>query len=75
MKSILEQLKSTEDALEYGKNATKDQVRMLKETKEECGKIVKRLMMVGDNKSLNQAVEMGMKAQLCGEALDVSKPE
>lgn len=75
MKSILQRLTCTEDALELGKNATKDELRMLQTLRDECGNMVKRLMKVGDKKSFKEAMEMGMKAQYCREALEVAKSE
>ena len=75
MKSLLQKLNCTEDALELGKNATKDELKMLQVLRDECGNMVKRLMKVGDNKSLDEAVKVGMKAQYCREALEVAKSE
>lgn len=73
MKSLLEQLNCTENALELGKNATKDEVRMLQTLRDECGKMVKHLVKLGDKKSLNEAMKMGTKAQYYREAIEVSK--
>jgi histidinol phosphatase-like enzyme len=75
MKSLLEKLNCTEDALELGKNATKDEVQMLQSLRDECGNMVKSLVKVGDNESLNEAMKIGMKAQYCREALEVAKSE
>ena len=73
MKSILEKLNCTEDALELGKNATKEELQTLQTLRDECGNMVKRLMKVGDNKSLNEAMKMGTKAQYCREALEAAQ--
>lgn len=76
--TILTKLNSTEDALKFGKNASRDDVELLKTLREMCGKEVKRLMKVNlkdpDNEeSLNLAMEFGVKAQFCREAIEVSK--
>lgn len=78
MKSLLEKLNTSEDAVDFGKKATKDEVRLLKSLRDECIKIASRLMKLSmetpdDNKSLEDALKIGMKAQFCSEALQESK--
>lgn len=76
MKTILSQLKSTEDAIEFGKNASRDELQILESLREMCGEAVKRLMEQhsenDDDKTLEAAVMMGTKAQFCREALEVA---
>ena len=77
METILSQLKSTEDAVRFGKSATGDELVMLQSLRENCGRRVDRLMKLSlenpdDYKILDQAIIIATKAQLCREAIEAS---
>ncbi len=75
MKSILEQLQTSEDAVEFGRNASKKDIELLKSLRNVCGGIVKNLTIASRENErdykrlLNEALKMGIKAQFCSEAL------
>jgi len=75
--TILSKFTCTEDAIAFGKIATRDDLVMLQSLREELGKVVKHLMKLTlehpeDIKSLDQAISMGTQAQLCREAIEAS---
>ena len=76
MKSILKQLKDNDAALEFGRNATEEELHRLQVLRNACGNGIDKLrekMSVAERKMFNHIMVLGTKAQYCREAIQASK--